>query len=165
MIQLRDINTVNPQEIQQLANNYAVAKNLRDFFPFPYTAKDASDFIEMASTGVMGHVFALYVENTFVGVGSLITQTYEHRINAEIGYWVGEPYWGKGYATAAVQLLTQYAFEELDVLRLYAYVYGYNAASMRVLEKAGFQKEAIIRLSVIKDEKIHDEHLYSIRKP
>jgi len=164
MIQLRDINTVSPQKIQQLANNYAIAKNLRDFFPFPYTTKDSSNFIEMASTGAMGHVFALYSESTFVGVGSLIPQKYEHRINAEIGYWIGEPYWGNGYATAAVKLLGQYAFEELDLLRLYAYVYGYNAASMRVLEKAGFQKEAIIPSSVIKEGKIYDEHLYSIRK-
>ena len=164
MIQLRNINTVSPLEIQQLANNYAVKKNLRDFFPFPYSLKDAAGFLELVATGSMGHVFALYFEDTFVGVGSLIPQKHEHRINAEIGYWVGEPYWGNGYATVAVKLLTQYAFKELDVLRLYAYVYSYNPASMRVLEKAGFQKEAIILSSIIKDKEIYDEHLYSIRK-
>jgi ribosomal-protein-alanine N-acetyltransferase len=164
MVQLRNINTVSSSEIQQLANNYAIKKNLRDFFPFPYSVEDAAYFIESAATGAMGHVFALHAEDVFIGIGSLIQQTHEHRINAEIGYWIGEPYWGKGYATAAVKQLIGFAFEELGLLRIYAGVYDYNVASMRVLEKAGFQKEAIMHSSVIKDGKLHDEHVYSIRK-
>lgn len=164
MIQLRNINAITPRQMQQLANNYAVAKNLRDFFPFPYTEQDACDFIDMASKGLMGQVFSVEMEGTFIGVGSLIPQKHEHRINAETGYWIGEPYWGNGYATTVVKLLTQHAFEKLDLLRLYAYVYSYNAASMRVLEKAGFHKEAIIRSSVIKHDKIYDEYLYSMIK-
>jgi len=164
MVQLRNIKTVSPVEIQQLANNYAVKKNLRDFFTFPYAVKDAAGFIESAATSSMGHVFALYFNETFIGIGSLIPQTHEHSINAEIGYWIGEPYWGKGYATAAVKQLTRFAFEELGLLRIYAGVYDYNNASMRVLEKAGFQKEAIMHSSVIKEGKLHDEHVYSIRK-
>jgi len=164
MVQLRNINTVSRVEIQQLANNYAIKKNLRDFFPFPYAVEDAAGFIESVAMGSMGHVFALYIEETFIGIGSLIPQTHEHRINAEIGYWIGEPYWGKGYATEAVKQLTRFAFEELGLLRIYAGVYDYNNASMRVLEKAGFQKEAIMHSSVIKEGKLHDEHVYSIRK-
>lgn len=164
MIQLRNINTVRPSELQQLANNYAVKKNLRDFFPFPYSLENAESFLELAATGSMGHVFALYFEETFIGIGSLIPRTHEHRINAEIGYWIGEPYWGKGYATSAVKQLIRFAFEELGFLRIYAGVYDYNNASMRVLEKAGFQKEAIMHASVIKEGKLHAEHVYSIRK-
>jgi ribosomal-protein-alanine N-acetyltransferase len=164
MIQLRDLNAVSPLKIQQLANNYAIAKNLRDFFPFPYTIEDAASFLELAPTGTFGHVFALFFDNDFIGIGSLIPQKGEHRINAEIGYWIGEPYWGKGYATEAVKLLVEYAFGELGLLRIYAFIYGYNAASMRVLEKVGFYEEAIIQSSVIKEGRLHDEHLYSIRK-
>ena len=164
MVQLRDINTVSSSQIQQLANNYAVKKNLRDFFPFPYSVEDAEFFLESAAVGSMGHVFALYADQAFIGIGSLIPQKQEHRINAEIGYWIGEPYWGKGYATAAVKQLVTFAFEELDLLRVYAGVYDYNIASMRVLEKSGFQKEAIMRSSIIKEGKLHDEHVYSIRK-
>jgi ribosomal-protein-alanine N-acetyltransferase len=164
MIQLRNINAVNPQELQQLADNYAVARNLRDFFPSPYTLKDAESFIELAPTGTFGHVFALYAKNTLVGVGSLIPQKFEHRINAEIGYWIGEPYWGNGYATEAVKLLVGFAFGELNLLRVYASVYDYNAASVRVLQKCGFHREAILKSSIIKEGKLHDEHLYSIRK-
>jgi ribosomal-protein-alanine N-acetyltransferase len=164
MIQLRELNAVSPLEIQQLADNNAVARNLRDFFPSPYTIEDAVSFLELAPTGTFGHVFALFSDNDFIGIGSLIPQKGEHRINAEIGYWIGEPYWGKGYATEAVKLLVDFAFEELGLLRVYAYVYGYNVASMRVLEKAGFHKGAIIQSSVIKGGKLHDEHLYSIKK-
>lgn len=95
---------------------------------------------------------------------SLIPQYDVYRINAEIGYWIGEPYWGKGYATEAVRLLIKFAFEELDLLRIYAKIYEYNIGSMKVLEKTGFEKEAIIKSSVIKEGQIVDEHLYSIRK-
>lgn len=164
MIQLLDIGIVTPQEIRQLANNPAVAKNLRDTFPYPYTLEDAVLFLELTAKGTLGNVYGIYCDDVFVGVGSFIPQKNEHRINAEIGYWIGEPYWGRGYATEAVRLLIAYAFREAELRRLYAYVYGYNIASMRVLEKVGFEKEAIIKSSVIKHGKVHDEHVYSLRK-
>lgn len=94
----------------------------------------------------------------------LIPQHDVYRINAEIGYWIGEPYWGKGYATETVRLLLNFAFEALNLLRVYTNIYEYNTGSMKVLEKVGFEKEAVIKSSVIKEGKIIDEHLYSIRK-
>lgn len=164
MTELRDIRLVTPQEIQQLANNHAVAKNLRDIFPFPYTIENARCFQDLASKGAIGNVFAIYNGNVFVGVGSLVPKDDVYCINAEIGYWIGEPYWGKGYATIAVKLLVEYAFKQLNLLRVYAYIFSYNTASMRVLEKAGFENEAIIKSSIIKGGRIYDEHLYSIKK-
>lgn len=164
MIRLRDINLTPPEEIQRLANNNAIATNLRDVFPHPYTLEDAVSFLELVANGSLGHVLGLYDEDMFVGCCSLIPQHDIYRINAEIGYWIGEPYWGKGYATEAVILLVDYAFQELDLLRVYAYIFEYNTASMRVLEKVGFEKEAIIKSSIIKEGKVFDEHLYSIRK-
>lgn len=94
----------------------------------------------------------------------LIPQHDVYRINAEIGYWIGEPYWGKGYSTETVRLLLNFAFEALNLLRVYTNIYEYNTGSMKVLEKVGFEKEAVIKSSVIKEGKIIDEHLYSIRK-
>ena len=82
----------------------------------------------------------------------------------DLGYRFTQKYWGKGYATEAVRLLIKFAFEELDLLRIYAKIYEYNIGSMKVLEKTGFEKEAIIKSSVIKEGQIVDEHLYSIRK-
>lgn len=164
MIRLQNINLTPPEVIQQLANNHAIAVNLRDTFPYPYTIEDAITFLGLAENGVLGYVFGIYEDNTFVGCGSLIPQHDVYRINAEIGYWIGEPYWGKGYATEAVRLLLIFAFEALNLLRVYANVYEYNIGSMKVLEKVGFEKEAVIKSSVIKERKIIDEHLYSIRK-
>lgn len=159
-----DINTATPEEIQKLANNHAIAVNLRDAFPYPYTIEDAVTYLDLATNGVLGYVFGIYDDDTFIGCCSLIPQNDVYRINAEIGYWIGEPYWGKGFATDAVRLAVKFAFEELNLLRVYANIYEYNIGSMRVLEKAGFKKDAIIKSSVIKEGKIIDEHLYSIRK-
>lgn len=164
MIRLQNINLTPPEDIQQLANNHAIAVNLRDTFPYPYKIEDATAFLDLATNGSLGNVFGIYENNTFVGCCSLIPQYDVYRINAEIGYWIGEPYWGKGYATEAVRLLIKFAFEELDLLRIYAKIYEYNIGSMKVLEKTGFEKEAIIKSSVIKEGQIVDEHLYSIRK-
>ncbi|MDH6311003.1 ribosomal-protein-alanine N-acetyltransferase [Dysgonomonas sp. PFB1-18] len=164
MIQLRNINKAAPEEIQKLANNHVIAVNLRDAFPYPYTVEDAVTFLELAANGVLGHVFGIYDNDTFVGCCSLIPQNDVYRINAEIGYWIGEPYWGRGYATDAVRKCLKFAFEELNLLRVYANIYEYNIGSMKVLEKVGFEKEAIIKSSIMKEGKIFDEHLYSIRK-
>jgi RimJ/RimL family protein N-acetyltransferase len=164
MIQLRNISTATPEEIQKLANNHAIAVNLRDAFPYPYTLEDAVTYLDLAANGIFGHVFGIYDNDTFVGCCSLIPQNDVYRINAEIGYWIGEPYWGKGYATDAVRQCLKFAFEELNLLRVYANIYEYNIGSMKVLEKVGFEKEAIIKSSIMKEGKIFDEHLYSIRK-
>lgn len=164
MIQLRNVNTATPEEIQKLANNHAIAVNLRDAFPYPYTVEDAVTYLELAANGVLGHVFGIYDNDTFVGCCSLIPQNDVYRINAEIGYWIGEPYWGRGYATDAVRQCLKFAFEELNLLRVYANICEYNIGSMKVLEKVGFEKEAIIKSSIMKEGKIFDEHLYSIRK-
>ena len=164
MIQLRNVSTATPEEIQKLANNHAIAVNLRDAFPYPYTVEDAVTYLELAADGVLGHVFGIYDNDTFVGCCSLIPQNDVYRINAEIGYWIGEPYWGRGYATDAVRQCLKFAFEELNLLRVYANIYEYNIGSMKVLGKVGFEKEAIIKSSIMKEGKIFDEHLYSIRK-
>lgn len=164
MIRLQNINLTPPADIQRLANNHAIAVNLLDAFPYPYTVEDAVTYLDLAANGVFGHVFGIYDNDTFVGCCSLIPQNDVYRINAEIGYWIEEPYWGKGFATSAVRLVVKFAFDELNLLRVYANIYEYNVCSMKVLEKVGFEKEAIIKSSVIKEGKIIDEHLYSIRK-
>lgn len=83
-------------------------------------------------------------------------------MNADIGYWIGESYWGKGYGTEAVRLLVRYAFDELKLIRVYASVFESNRASMRVLEKSGFHLEVIIKSGIIKNDVVMDEYVYSI---
>ena len=126
--------------------------------------RSAVSFIELAKTGALGLVFAIYSENEFIGCCSLNQQNDVYRINAEIGYWIGEPYWGNGYAAEAIKQLVEIAFNQEPIQRVYANIFEYNMASMRVLEKVGFEKEAIIKSSIIKEGRIFDEHIYSMRK-
>ncbi len=85
-----------------------------------------------------------------------------NRHSAEIGYWLGEPFWGQGIATKAVRALTEYAFAHLDLVRIYGTVFEWNPASARVLEKAGYTHEGRLRKSITKDGKIIDQLLYAI---
>lgn len=88
-----------------------------------------------------------------------------HRYSGEIGYWLGEPFWGNGYATQAVKLLTRFAFEDLNLIRIFAGVFESNLPSMKVLEKAGYHLEAVLKSSVCKSGKFLDQYLYvSIRQ-
>lgn len=164
MVRLQSISLTDPEEIQELANNHAIAVNLRDVFSYPFTLQDAVALLIASENGSMGHVFGIYDDETFVGCCSLTPQYDVYSINAEIGYWIGEPYWGKGYATEAIRELIDFAFGELEILRVYACVFEHNTASMKVLEKAGLEKEAVIKSSILKEGKVMDEHIYSLRK-
>jgi RimJ/RimL family protein N-acetyltransferase len=83
------------------------------------------------------------------------------RIGAEIGYWLGEAYWGRGIMTDVVRLTTDYAFTELGLERVFAVPFTTNVASCRVLEKAGYLREGTLRRSAIKDGRILDQFIYA----
>ena len=90
----------------------------------------------------------------------MVIQKDVYQKSAEIGYWIGEPFWGKGIATKAVELITKYGFDELNLNRIYTGVFEYNIVSMKVLEKNGFQKEGIFKNAVLKNDKVYDEHRF-----
>jgi [ribosomal protein S5]-alanine N-acetyltransferase len=96
-----------------------------------------------------------------IGGISLLPGIDIERVSAEIGYWLSEDYWGKGIATRAVIAITDYAFDHFDFTRLFALPFATNTASCRVLEKAGFVRDAILRRALIKHGVIHDLALYS----
>ncbi|MXV15358.1 GNAT family N-acetyltransferase [Hufsiella ginkgonis] len=160
-VQLHDMAAVDPGTLQKLANEPGIAGNMRDIFPHPYTLNDAETFLGLVKDGTIKQVFAIFEEGVFAGVCSVTPGQDIYRLNGEIGYWIGKPYWNKGIATGAVRLLADYAFRELGLVRVYASVFHTNKASMSVLEKAGFTLEAVIRSSIIKNGELHDEHLYS----
>jgi ribosomal-protein-alanine N-acetyltransferase len=164
MLNLKPVQSIPLAELQKLANNNKIARNLKDVFPHPYTMQDAVDFLRLVEQNRLGHVFGIFDDETFTGIGSIVPKEDIYRINGETGYWIGEPFWGKGIATKAVKLLTVYAFQELGLARVYAGVFEHNTASMKVLEKAGYTLEAIIKSSIIKNGRIMDEYLYSILK-
>jgi len=142
------------------ANDYQIWRNVRDVFPHPYTLNDAHSWITMCESEHLPTVFAIEVNNEAVGAVGITLQNDIFRKNAEIGYWLGMPFWGQGIMCEAVKEMSDYAFRQFDIHRLYAGVFEYNKASMRVLEKAGFTLEAVLRQSVCKEDKIWDDYIY-----
>lgn len=144
------------------ANNYNVWRNLRDRFPHPYRMEDAREWIRGAGVESPQINFAIVVDGEAVGGIGLVLNGDIHRCSAEIGYWLGEASWGRGIVTEAVRALTQWAFDNFNLSRIYAGVMEWNPASMRVLEKAGYQFEGRLRKAVIKQNQVMDEFIYSI---
>lgn len=146
------------------ANNRNIWINLRDAFPHPYTASDATEWVQSQKDQNPVLDFAIANEREAIGGIGLTPGVNEYMRSAEIGYWLGEPFWGKGIATEAVRALVKYAFANFDFVRLHAVVKEWNPASMRVLEKCGFQLEGRLRKSIVKDGQTIDQLLYAIVK-
>ncbi|SFF23742.1 GNAT family N-acetyltransferase [Spirosoma endophyticum] len=143
------------------ANDKEIWLNLRDRFPYPYTATDAADWVTFA-IGVQPETnFAIAINGKAVGGIGLILGEDIQRCSAEVGYWLGRAYWGKGIISEALIAFTAYAFRRFELTRLYAVPYLRNPASMRVLEKAGYQYEGTMRQSAIKDKEVLDPALYA----
>lgn len=152
------------ESLVQHANNFEVAKNLTDAFPHPYTEADGKAFITMATKADPIHIFAIEVEGKAVGGIGIHPQSDIMKKNAELGYWLGEPYWGKGIITRAIKQMVDFAFKTYDITRVYARPYGTNIGSQKVLEKNGFKLEARIEKNIFKNGEFLDELIYAIRK-
>ncbi|MDZ4656270.1 MAG: GNAT family N-acetyltransferase [Bythopirellula sp.] len=153
-----------PEDAESLAregNNHNVWRNLRDRFPHPLTVSDTRAYITNALGQSPTTTFAIDVDGQAVGVIGLTLCEGERRHSAELSYWLGEPYWGRGIITQAVQAVTEYAIKELGLSRIESYVFSWNPASARVLEKMGFEREGILRNSIIKDGVLLDRWLYA----
>ncbi|MBN1133235.1 MAG: GNAT family N-acetyltransferase [Bacteroidales bacterium] len=146
------------------ANNYNISRNLRDAFPYPYTLSDAVKWIDMVHQNRTDLIMAIEVNGEAVGGIGIHGMKDVYRYNAELGYWLAEIHWGKGIVTRSVRRLVTYAFDHYRWQRIFAMVFEHNEASMRVLEKNGFRKEAIHRKAVIKEGIWLDEHLYALLK-
>ena len=143
------------------ANNRQVSDNLRDAFPYPYTADDARAWIRFASQQEPETNFAIADSREAMGGIGLRLGEDVFRRTAEIGYWLGEPFWGRGIATEAVKALTIYAFRNFDLARIQAIVYEGNPASGRVLEKAGYILEGRSQMSITKAGRTFDHFNYA----
>ena len=135
-----------------IANDPQVWCNLTDRFPHPYTDADAAAWVAVcqAQEGPTRNL-AVEVDQHLAGGAGLELRGGERTGTAEVGYWLGTRYWGRGLATAALRALSAYAFETFDLVRLEASVFGWNPASARVLEKVGFQLEGRLLQAVVKD--------------
>lgn len=143
------------------ADDRDVWLNLRDRFPHPYTVADAEAYIAAAAGRERQTSFGIVVEGEAAGTVSLVPGEDIARRTAEIGYWLGRRYWGRGVITDAVRAATAYAFAELAMHRVFAVPFVHNAASSRVLEKAGYRLEGRMRRSAVKDGEVLDQWLWA----
>ena len=162
---IRSFTAADAEAIVRYANNRRISINLRDRFPYPYTRADADAFLEAAWVQQPESDFAIASPREGIGGVGFHRQSDVYRLSAELGYWLGEPFWGRGIATRAVRALSEWVFSTTPVVRLYAHVFDWNPASARVLEKAGFALEGRMRRSVIKDGEIIDQLVYGLVRP
>lgn len=159
---LRPWATGDEPSLVRHANNYKIWRNLRDGFPHPYTLADAKQWISLAEQKAPQTLLAVEVGGEAVGSVGLFPKGDIERFSAEIGYWLGEAFWGKGIATAAVRTLSTYGLRELGLTRIFAVPLVRNPASIRVLEKAGYVREGVLRRSAIKEGIVVDQVLYAL---
>lgn len=145
------------------ANNFKIASNLRDAFPFPYTKKDAKEFISicMAHEGKGQLCRAIVVKGEAVGCIGIHLGTDVFRKSAEIGYWLSETYWDMGIMSEAVKDMCEIAFKKFDIVRIYAQPFYHNLPSRRVLDNAGFSLEGIMINGAYKNDDIIDYCMYA----
>ncbi len=144
------------------ANDRGIWLNLRDRFPHPYTRADAEQWVRLASGQQPVANFAIAVDGEAVGGIGLILRDDVERCSAEVGYWLGRTFWGRGLTTAALRGLTAHAFRTFSLTRIYALPFADNTVSIRVLEKAGFRFEGRLRRSAVKDGVVRDQVVYAV---
>ena len=159
--EVRSWRTSDVESLVRHANNRKIWLNLRDAFPHPYTSRDARDYIRLARQRTPETAFALAVQDEAVGSIGFVLHPDVERVSAEIGYWLAEPFWGRGITTEALVATTRYAIDAHRLTRIYAVPFAWNVASCRVLEKAGYVLEARLRRSAIKNGGITDQMQYA----
>jgi RimJ/RimL family protein N-acetyltransferase len=158
---IRNWRMADAPAIARYANNKKIWINLRDAFPHPYSLKDAERFLNNVFESDPITVFSIATGNEAIGCIGLTLGTDVHRFTAEMGYWLAEPFWGRGIMTRAVKAMTAYAISDMKLHRIFAEPYTTNPASVKVLEKAGFIQEGILHANVLKNGKVLDQYLYA----
>lgn len=159
---IRPFESIDAPSMARHANNRRIWINLRDRFPHPYTEDDARRFIAHVNGVQPVSTWAIDVGGEAAGAIGIERQHDVERVSAEIGYWLGEPFWGRGIASAAVRSVTAAAFERFDLTRIFALPFADNVSSIRVLEKAGYTLEGRLRRSAIKDGVIRDQLQFAV---
>ena len=146
------------------ANNPDIAKFMMDGFPYPYSEENGRAFIAFATKDDPIHIFAIDVEGEAVGGIGIHPQANVQRKNAELGYWLAEPFWGKGIITNAIKQMIEFGFKTYDINRIFARPYGTNVGSQKVLEKTGFIFEGRFEKTIFKNGEFLDELVYAVRR-
>jgi RimJ/RimL family protein N-acetyltransferase len=162
--------TLRPWQMHDLdslveyADNFNIARNLADQFPHPYKIENGKTFIRLAMSHSPVRIFAIDINGKASGGIGIHPQTDIYRKNAELGYWLAEPFWGKGLITRAILEMVEYGFNNFDINRIFARPFGHNIASQKALEKAGFILEARLSKTFFKNGEYLDELIYARRR-
>lgn len=165
-ISIREWKYTDAADLTAALSNRKILDNLRDGLPYPYTEKNAEEYISFILNSDPNDTFAFAIEVDGKAVGSIgaFRQGNIHFRTAELGYYLAEEYWGRGIMTSAVRQLCEKLFAETDIIRIFAEPFDYNVGSRRVLEKAGFQLEGIMKNNAFKNGKVLDMALYAYTK-
>lgn len=161
---IRPFETTDIDSLMEYANNPKIAANLTDQFPHPYTRESGENFIKRTMQNSPPTIFAIDIDGKASGGIGLHIQTDIHIKNAELGYWLAEPFWGQGIMTKAVKHIVAYGFKNLDINRIFARPFGTNIASQKVLKNAGFVLEGKFKGTIYKNGDYLDELIYAVRK-
>mgnify|MGYP005847253045 FL=1 len=159
---IRDFSFDDVDALVKYANNYKIFRWVKDNFPHPYTKKDAELWISVSRNTNDGLNYAIANEKELIGGIGVKFKEDVYRFSWELGYWLGEQFWNKGITTEAVKVFTKYLFETYNIRSITANVYEGNKASMKVLNKAGFKLDGVIRKAVFKEKLFKDLYIYSI---
>lgn len=162
--QIRHWKMEDATDLAVALNNKNIQDNLRDGLPYPYTKNDAINFIKAMLEADKNNTFAfaITVENKVVGSIGVFRKDNIHTLTAEMGYYIAESFWGKGLGTSAVRQMSNYIFNNTNIIRIFAEPFAYNIASCRILEKAGFEYEGTLRMNAVKNGVVLDMKMYSI---
>ena len=157
---LREWKRSDADSLAAIANNKKIWDNVRDLLPYPYTKKDAKDWLELVKKQKTVTTFCIEVDGKLAGSIGVTLKDDVYKKTAEIGYFIAEEYWGKGAATEAIKQMVSYVQKEFDIVRIYAEVFEFNRASMKALEKNGFYLESIRKKAAFKNNMIVDDYVW-----
>jgi len=161
---IREFEKSDVEALVRYGNNPRVSAELRDSFPFPYRRADALSWLKFTAVQDPPSNFAIASQEELIGGIGLRFFSDVDRLSAELGYWLGEPYWGQGIGTAAVRHFTLYAFRTYEIGRIFAEVFSGNLASIKLLEKCGFLPEGVLRRAVVKNGELKDKYIFGLLK-
>ena len=159
---LRPWHEGDEESLVRHASNRHIWNNVRDFFPHPYTPRDANTWVRSNRSYQQPNNLAVDIDGQAVGNIGFTVKDDIYRYNAEIGYWLGETHWRRGIMSEALPIMTEYIFGNFQVNRIFACVLEGNIGSMRVLEAAGYRHEAIHRKAAVKNNQYLDEHIFAM---
>ncbi len=162
LCRLRPLRPQDAPALARYADNPNVARYLRDRFPQPYSLEDARRFFQYVDETKGECVAGIDLDGEAAGAIGIQFRTDVERCSAELGYWLGEPFWGRGVMTQAIRHFTAWAMPRFELTRVYAEVFAGNPASERVLQKAGFARIGVLRKAAIKHGRHHDYVLYDL---